>query len=143
MAWGRKLKPEHAGPKNGGGAWMAREQAKRASTIRRRADDHELEGQAGPGGPRRPARVQPPAPTVIVRHRRSVTAAAALAVAALLVMWAAAPPAARAVCAEGTPPEDCHDVRANPDPDPTPIPEPATAALLGAGILALLRAVGR
>lgn len=33
------IKTEHAGPKNGGGAWMARAEAKQAAKHRRRQQD--------------------------------------------------------------------------------------------------------
>lgn len=34
-----RIKPEHAGAKNGGGAWMRRDQAKRTAKRRRRRED--------------------------------------------------------------------------------------------------------
>lgn len=37
-----RLKTEHAGAKNGGGAWMTRAEAKLASNRRRRADEKKL-----------------------------------------------------------------------------------------------------
>jgi hypothetical protein len=51
------VKSEHAGPKNGGGAWMARAEAKRQSNRRRRLNDrrlaererHELSHSTEPG----------------------------------------------------------------------------------------------
>lgn len=39
MGYERQIKPEHAGAKNGGGAWMTRAEAKKQSKkLRRRAD---------------------------------------------------------------------------------------------------------
>lgn len=37
-----RLKTEHAGAKNGGGAWMTRAEAKLVSNRRRRADEKKL-----------------------------------------------------------------------------------------------------
>ena len=39
MAYGRRMKTEHTGAKNGGGAWMYRVDAKKYSRKARRAAD--------------------------------------------------------------------------------------------------------
>ena len=45
MAYGRRLKADHAGAKNGGGAWMKRVDAKKYSKkARRRNDKKETNG---------------------------------------------------------------------------------------------------
>jgi len=53
-----RVKIEHAGAKNGGGAWMTRAQAKRAARHKRRALDTHLARAAG-RAMRAPAARQP------------------------------------------------------------------------------------